>query len=117
LESSVRDKVDVLVRRVYGGEGARWGERALRQAERYESLGWGGLPVCMANTHLSLSADPRLVGCPRDFMIPITELRLAAGAGFVYPLVGRVLTMPGLPRSPRALKVDLDESGQVVGLG
>jgi formate--tetrahydrofolate ligase len=74
------------------------------------------LPICMAKTHLSLSHDPKLKGRPTGFTIPIRDIRPAAGAGFLYPLLGTMSTMPGLPSKPAGAKVDIDENGKIVGL-
>ena len=116
LEASIQDKVDTLAHQVYGAEEVRWERSALRQARRYADLGWGGLPICMAKTHLSISADPRMLGRPQGHVFPIAELRISAGAGFVYPLAGEIRTMPGLPRTPNAFGIDIDEEGKAVGL-
>ena len=116
LEASIQEKVDALARQVYGAGEVRWEDGAQRQARRYTDLGWGTLPICMAKTHLSISADPKMLGRPQGHTFPITDLRIAAGAGFVYPLAGQILTLPGLPKSPNAFKIDVDEKGNVVGL-
>lgn len=102
LEAPLADKVEAVARQAYNAGGMRWEEHAQRQAERYTALGWGGLPVCIAKTHLSLSADPQLRGCPRGHVLPITDVRVAAGAGFVYPLAGEIQTLPALPKHPNA---------------
>ena len=116
LEDSIEKKVDVLARQVYGAGEVRWDRSALRQAQRFEALGWGGLPICMAKTNLSISADPRMLGRPQGHTFPITGIRISAGAGFVYPLAGDIQTLPGLPSSPNALRIDVDERGNVTGL-
>ena len=116
LETSIQEKVDILARQVYGAGEVRWEGSALRQAQRYTAQGWGALPICMAKTHLSISADRRALGRPQGHTFPITGLRIAAGAGFVYPLAGEIQTMPGLPRTPNAFGIDVDEAGNVVGL-
>jgi formate--tetrahydrofolate ligase len=83
---------------------------------KYESLGYGQLPVCIAKTQNSLSDDPRKLGRPRGFTVTIRDAKLSAGAGFVVAYAGDILTMPGLPKKPAAESIDIDESGQVVGL-
>ena len=88
-------------------------QRALR---RYESLGFGGLLVVIAKTHLSISSDPALRGAPTGWRLPVREARLAAGAGYVYAVCGEMRTMPGLSRHPAAERIDLDADGQIVGL-
>ncbi|HHY39201.1 MAG TPA: formate--tetrahydrofolate ligase, partial [Clostridia bacterium] len=87
-----------------------------KQIKLYTNLGFDKLPICMAKTHLSLSHDPNLKGRPRDFVVPIREVRASVGAGFLYPLLGEMRTMPGLPSVPAGTKVDIDEEGRVVGL-
>jgi formyltetrahydrofolate synthetase len=82
----------------------------------YEANGFGGLPICMAKTHLSLSHDPMLKGAPTGFVLPIREVRASVGAGFIYPICGDMRTMPALPEHPAAEHVDIDENGNVVGL-
>ena len=90
--------------------------RALEAIDRFESWGLGGLPVCMAKTHLSLSHDPKLRGAPSGFRVPVHEVRASAGAGFLYALLGDVMTMPGLPTVPAAARMDIDEQGNLIGL-
>ncbi len=116
LEASIEEKVDALARQVYGAAEVRWERSALRQARRYTDLGWGDLPICMAKTHLSVSADPRALGRPQGHTFPIAGIRISAGAGFVYPLAGEITTMPGLPREPNAFGIDINEKGDIVGL-
>ena len=88
-------------------------EKKIRQ---YSELGFDKLPICMAKTHLSLSHDPKLKGVPANFELPIREIRVSAGAGFIYPLCGKMRTMPGLPTNPCGENVDIDEDGNTVGL-
>jgi formate--tetrahydrofolate ligase len=83
---------------------------------RYEKLGYGRLPVCIAKTHLSLSHDPGLKGRPRDFILPIRDVRASVGAGFLYALCGRVMTMPSLPSHPIGEQFDIDAKGRIRGL-
>ena len=90
--------------------------RRKKQIKQFEADGFGDLPICMAKTHLSFSADPKLKGAPSGFTIPIKEVRASVGAGFIYPLCGDMRTMPGLGKSPAALNVDIDEDGRIVGL-
>jgi len=91
-------------------------EKAESQIASYERAGLSHLPICIAKTHLSLSHDPKLKGVPTDFTVPVEEVRASAGAGFLYPLLGTMRTMPGLPSRPAYMDVDLDENGNVVGL-
>ncbi|MCH7610868.1 MAG: formate--tetrahydrofolate ligase [Chloroflexi bacterium] len=117
LDASIRDKIQTICTEIYGASGVEYSALAEEQIERYEALGLSDLPICMAKTHLSLSHDPSLKGVPKDFVVPIREIRASAGAGFLYPLAGKMMTMPGLPTRPAYFDVDLDlESGRVVGL-
>ena len=94
----------------------RQGSLILAIAPVYEALGYASLPVCVAKTHLSLSHDPNLKGRPTGFRVPIREVRLSAGAGFVTPLLGEMRTMPGLPSHPAGESIDIDADGNIVGL-
>jgi formate--tetrahydrofolate ligase len=116
LDRPIAEKIDTIVTRVYGGDGVDVLPAAERAIARWTELGYGALPVCMAKTHLSLSHDPRLGGRPRGFRVPVRDVRLSAGAGFLYALCGDMLTMPGLPSQPNAWRIDLDEHGDVHGL-
>ena len=107
-------KVDALAERVYGADGASWSPAARRLLRRYDELGWVNLPVCMAKTHLSLSHNPRLRGRPSGYTFEVSDVRASVGAGFIYPIAGNMMTLPGLPGSPRAL--DVDEKGNILGL-
>ena len=113
-EASIEDKVGALARNVYGADDVRWSPTARRQLRRYDELGWSALPVCMAKTHLSLSHNPSLKGRPKGYTFEVSEVRASIGAGFIYPIAGNIVTMPGLPGSPRAL--DVDEDGNILGL-
>ena len=92
------------------------GTAAAKALDEYERLGFGHLPVCVAKTHLSISHDPKLLGRPTGFRMPVRDVKLAAGAGFIYPLAGDMRTMPGLPTHPAGEKVDIDEKGKAIGL-
>lgn len=116
-EWSLRQKIEKIAVDIYGADGVAYEGRAAQQLDQYEANGYGHLPVCMAKTHLSLSHDPALKGRPTGFTVPIREVRLSAGAGFVYPLAGEIRTMPGLPSRPAYMDVDIDPAtGKVVGL-
>jgi formate--tetrahydrofolate ligase len=115
-ELPLRDKIELIATKVYGAASVAFSPRASRELARYTEHGFGTLPICMAKTHLSLSHDPKLKGRPEGFEMPVREVRLAAGAGYVYPLTGNVRTMPGLPTVPAGAGVDIDENGRVVGL-
>jgi formyltetrahydrofolate synthetase len=116
LDWPIAEKIDAIATKVYGADGVSYSDLARAQIERYERAGFGGLPICMAKTHLSLSHDPELKGVPTGFTLPVREVRASAGAGFIYPLCGEMTTLPGLPTRPAFMKVDLDEKGNVVGL-
>ena len=109
-------KIHAVATKVYGAADVELAPSASRQLDALERNGFGGLPVCIAKTHLSLSHDPKLVGAPTGFTLPIREVRASVGAGFVYPLAGDMRTMPGLSSAPAAERIDIDERGQVVGL-
>ena len=115
-DATLREKIETIATRVYGADGVDYTRLAAQQLDRYERVGYGGLPVCVAKTHLSLSADPTLTGAPTGWRLPVREVRASVGAGFVYPICGDMRTMPGLSSDPAALHVDLDEAGEIVGL-
>ena len=110
------DKIDTVARRMYGADGVDLTPLARRQLEAYGRNGFGRLPVCIAKTHLSLSADPSLPGAPTGWRLPVREVRVSAGAGFVYPICGDMRTMPGLSSSPAAEHIDIGADGEIVGL-
>ena len=112
----VREKIELIARKMYGALGVMYTKRAERQIEQAEALGYGKLPVCMAKTQRSLSDDPELLGRPRDFRVTVNEVRISAGAGFLVPITGEILTMPGLPKRPNALRIDVDAEGRITGL-
>ena len=114
--ASLREKIEIVARRVYGADGASYTPLAARQLDGYERNGFGSLPVCIAKTHLSISSDPALLGAPTGWTLPVREVRASVGAGFVYPICGDMRTMPGLGANPAAFRIDLDAEGEVVGL-
>lgn len=113
---SIKEKIETIARKVYLADGVTYEQLAERQIASYEKNGLAHLPICMAKTHLSLSHDPLLKGVPRGFTVPVREVRASAGAGFLYPLLGAMRTMPGLPSHPAFMDMDLDSDGQVVGM-
>jgi formate--tetrahydrofolate ligase len=115
-EMPLREKIETIATRVYGADGVDFAPAATKALAEYERLGYGHLPVCVAKTHLSLSHDPSLKGRPSGFRFPIRDVKLAAGAGFIYPLAGDMRTMPGLPSHPAGENIDIDADGNVVGL-
>ncbi|HEV8310532.1 MAG TPA: formate--tetrahydrofolate ligase [Methylomirabilota bacterium] len=112
----VKTKIETIATRMYGAERVVYTKRAEAQIAQAESLGYAGLPICMAKTQRSLSDDPAFLGRPRDFTVTVSEVRISAGAGFLVPLTGDILTMPGLPRSPNAEWIDVDAAGLITGL-
>lgn len=116
LELPLREKLEVVASEIYGADGVDFDPAALQQLAKYEAAGFGGLPVCIAKTQYSFSHDPKQLGRPQGFRFPIREARLAAGAGFVYALSGDISTLPGLPASPAALRIGIDEHGDVTGV-
>jgi formyltetrahydrofolate synthetase len=117
LELSIKEKIEIIARDVYGADGVDYEPLAEERIQAYTQLGFDKLPICMAKTHLSLSHDANLKGVPKGFRIPVRDVRASVGAGFLYPLLGTMSTMPGLPTRPGFYDVDIDlETGQVVGL-
>ena len=112
----LRDKIEAIATRIYGADGIDVQPGAAKQLAQYEAMGYGSLPICMAKTQYSLSHDAKLLGRPTGFRVPIREVRLSAGAGFVTPILGDMRTMPGLPSRPGGEKIDLDADGNIVGL-
>ncbi len=116
LDAPVMEKTLSLARQVYGAESVSWSAEARRSLRRFEALGWGNLPICMAKTHLSVSHDPSLRGSPSGYVFPVADIRASVGAGFLYALAGRIETLPGLPTRPRALEMDVSPEGEIIGL-
>ena len=115
-DTTLVNKLNAIVQRVYGGAKAVLTPAAAKQAERLTELGFGDLPVCMAKTQYSLSDDPTLLGAPKNFAVTVRSLKVSAGAGFIVALTGEIMTMPGLPKVPAAEKIDVDENGRITGL-
>ncbi len=117
LDWSIKQKIEYIAKTIYGADGVSYEPLAQEQIATYERAGFGNLPICMAKTHLSLSHDPTLKGVPTGFTIPVREVRASVGAGFIYPMIGKMSTMPGLATYPAYMKIDLDlETGKIVGL-
>ncbi len=117
LEKTIKEKIEIIAREVYGADGVDFSPEAEERIADYTRLGFDRLPICMAKTHLSLSHDPALKGVPKGYRIPIRDIRASVGAGFLYPLLGKMSTMPGLPTRPAFYDIDIDfETGKVVGL-
>jgi formyltetrahydrofolate synthetase len=117
LDMSIKQKIETIVVKMYGGAGAEYSPEAEKKIELYTRQGFDKLPICMAKTHLSLSHDPNLKGAPTGFIVPVRDVRASVGAGFLYPLLGTMSTMPGLSTRPGYYEIDLDvNTGRVIGL-
>ena len=115
-ELSIEEKIEAVVRKVYGGDGITVMPNAKKQIAQLEALGFSKCPVCIAKTQYSFSDDPTKLGAPEHFTVTVKNVKVSAGAGFVVVLTGDILTMPGLPKVPAAEKIDVDESGRITGL-
>ncbi len=115
-EPCIKDKINAVVRKIYGGEGTVFAPAAEKQIAKLEELGFGGCPVCIAKTQYSFSDDPSMLGAPRGFTVTVRNVKISAGAGFVVVFTGDIMTMPGLPKVPAAEKIDVDEHGRITGL-
>ncbi|EMW6234932.1 formate--tetrahydrofolate ligase [Enterococcus faecium] len=116
LEETIQEKTETIVKKIYGGNGVDFSKKAQKQIEEFTKNGWDKLPICMAKTQYSFSDDPSLLGAPEDFTITIREIIPKLGAGFLVALTGDVMTMPGLPKKPAALNMDVTNDGEVLGL-
>ena len=116
LDWPIKKKIEAIATKIYGADGVDYLPLAEKKIELYTRQGFDKLPICMAKTHLSLSHDPNLKNRPKGFRVPIRDVRASVGAGFLYPLLGEMRTMPGLPKVPAGTKVDIDEDGNIVGL-
>lgn len=113
---SIKEKIEVLATQIYGAKGVRYTSEAEAAIERFTELGYGNLPICMAKTQHSVSDNPALKGVPTDWTLTIREVRASLGAGFLVCLAGNIMTMPGLPKAPAALRIDIDEDGRIHNL-
>ena len=116
LDTTIEEKIEAIVKKVYGGNGIILTPNAKKQAEQLTALGFGNLPVCVAKTQYSFSDDPTKLGAPEGFTVTVKNIKVSAGAGFIVVLTGDILTMPGLPKVPAAEKIDVDENGKITGL-
>ncbi|MFH1458478.1 MAG: formate--tetrahydrofolate ligase [Candidatus Omnitrophota bacterium] len=116
VDSSVKEKIETIATKIYGAKDVAYAALAEEKIKVYTEQGYDKLPICMAKTHLSLSHDPNLKGRPRDFTLPIRDIRASIGAGFLYPLCGEMKTMPALPSHPAGERIDIDAKGNIVGL-
>ena len=116
LDESIKDKINDIVTKIYGGDGVVYTAQAEKQIKQLTDMGFDKMPVCMAKTQYSLSDDPKKLGAPKNFEITVRNLKISAGAGFIVALTGDIMTMPGLPKRPAAEKIDVDENGVITGL-
>lgn len=116
LEDPIKSKIEKIATEIYGAEGVDYTKKALKDIKRYDRIGLNNLPVCIAKTQYSLSDNPKLLGRPKDFRIEVREVRASSGAGFLVVLTGEMLTMPGLPKQPAALNMDILPDGKIKGL-
>ena len=113
---SIEEKIDTIVKKVYGGDGVVLTPNAKKQALRLAELGFSNCPICVAKTQYSFSDDPTKLGAPENFTVTVRNLKVSAGAGFIVALTGDIMTMPGLPKAPAAERIDVDENGKISGL-
>lgn len=117
LNATIKEKIEAIVKKVYRGAGVEYSPEAEKQIERHEKQGFGGLPICIAKTQYSFSHDANLKGAPEGFVMPVREIRASVGAGFLFPLMGTMTTMPGLSTRPGYFDIDIDtETGRIIGL-
>ncbi|MBQ0125268.1 MAG: formate--tetrahydrofolate ligase [Clostridiales bacterium] len=116
LDDTIENKIDTIVKRIYGGNGAAFTPAAKKEIAKLEELGFGKLPICMAKTQYSFSDDMTKLGAPEGFTVTVRNVKVSAGAGFIVALTGDIMTMPGLPKVPAAEKIDVDENGRISGL-
>ena len=116
LDTTVEEKIDAIVKKVYGGDGVVFTDEASEEIKRLTALGYGSLPVCMAKTQYSFSDDATKLGAPTGFTVTVRKVKVSAGAGFIVALTGNIMTMPGLPKVPAAERIDVDENGKISGL-
>ncbi len=116
LDCSIKEKIETIASEIYGADGVNYSAAVSKEIANLERLGFGNLPICMAKTQSSLSDNPNLLGRPKDFTVEVRDAYVSAGAGFIVVLTGSVMTMPGLPKTPAAHNIDVDDSGRIVGL-
>ncbi|MDD5553917.1 MAG: formate--tetrahydrofolate ligase, partial [Candidatus Omnitrophica bacterium] len=112
----IKEKIRIIATQIYGAKDVAYEDLAEKKIKLFSARGWDKLAICMAKTHLSLSHDPALKGRPKDFVLPVRDVRASVGAGFLYPLCGKMQTMPGLPSRPVGEKIDIDSEGNIMGL-
>lgn len=115
-DKSIQEKIEIICKEIYRADGVDYSETAQAQIAQYEKSGFGHLPICIAKTQYSFSCDASAKGAPTGFRVPVREVRSCVGAGFLYPICGDIMTIPGLPTRPGFMDVDISESGEVIGL-
>ena len=115
-DKPVMEKIEIIASKIYGAEAIDYAPRAKKDLQKIAKLGLEHLPVCIAKTQKSLSDNPKLLGRPKDFVVTVREIEIAAGAGFLIPITGDILRMPGLPSKPSAENIDVDDAGNIIGL-
>ncbi|KAJ5069492.1 monofunctional c1-tetrahydrofolate synthase [Anaeramoeba ignava] len=116
LDLPIKRKIEIIAKEIYRADKVEYSEKTSSDIENFEKNGFGKLPICIAKTQYSFSHDPKLLGTPKGFTLPIREVRASIGAGFIFPICGKISTMPGLPTRPAYYDVDIDEKGEIVGL-
>ena len=116
LEGTIEEKIEKIVKRVYRGKNVVFDAAAKKEIAKLTSLGFGNMPICMAKTQYSFSDDQTKLGAPEDFTVTVRNVKVSAGAGFIVALTGNIMTMPGLPKVPAAMNIDVDENGKITGL-
>jgi formate--tetrahydrofolate ligase len=116
LDVDLEEKISIIASKVYGAKDVTYSGKAIKQLKEFKANGWNHFPICMAKTQYSLSDDPTKLGRPEGFTIEIRELKASVGAGFIVALTGTIMTMPGLPKTPAALNMDVSKDGVVKGL-
>ena len=116
LSGTIEEKIDAIVKKIYGGNGVILTPNAKKQAQKLAEMGFSNAPICMAKTQYSFSDDQTKLGAPEDFYVTVRNLKISAGAGFIVALTGDIMTMPGLPKAPAAERIDIDNNGKITGL-
>lgn len=116
VELSIKDKIETIVKKIYGGKGVLYSKKAEKEIKTLESFGLDKKPVCIAKTQYSLSDDPTKLGRPEGFDVTVSKVRISNGAGFIVVETGDIMVMPGLPKVPAAERIDIDENGTITGL-
>ena len=116
LYDSITEKIEKVAKNIYGAEGIEIEESAKEKIEKFETMGYGKMPICIAKTQYSFSDDPKLLEIKEPFKIHVQDVILKAGAEFVVIITGKIMTMPGLPKEPAAENIDIDENGEIIGI-